>query len=161
MELWDGRQAEDQPAGGSAERGAASLADCLLPRGLHHPEAGRWKPARMRAGQEAGDAASRKGNADHAGGKPPLAGIRRKGEPAAFGRGDCQGNGEADENAGPERSGEKAQTIGGNFSGRHLADGEIRGVSQELVGGFLSFLSFGLLWRSRLAWVLTPMMVAA
>ncbi|MGV0908528.1 NAD-binding protein [Martelella sp. FOR1707] len=37
----------------------------------------------------------------------------------------------------------------------------IRGVSQELVGGFLTVLSFGLLWRSRLAWVLTLLITAA
>ncbi|WP_292054995.1 MULTISPECIES: NAD-binding protein [unclassified Martelella] len=37
----------------------------------------------------------------------------------------------------------------------------IRGVSQELVGGLLTLLSIGLLWRSRLAWVLTLLMTAA
>ena len=37
----------------------------------------------------------------------------------------------------------------------------IRGVSQELVGSLLILLSVGLLWRSRLAWVLTVLMTAA
>jgi voltage-gated potassium channel len=37
----------------------------------------------------------------------------------------------------------------------------IRGVSQELIGALLVLLSLGLLWRSRLAWVLTLLMTAA
>ncbi len=37
----------------------------------------------------------------------------------------------------------------------------IRGVSQELVGGLLTLLSIGLLWRSRLAWVMTLLITAA
>lgn len=49
--------------------------------------------------------------------------------------------------------------LGGLSAGfRTLA---IRGVSQELVGGLLILLSVGLLWRSRLAWVLTVLMTAA
>lgn len=37
----------------------------------------------------------------------------------------------------------------------------IHGVSQELIGALLVLLSLGLLWRSRLAWVLTLLMTAA
>lgn len=37
----------------------------------------------------------------------------------------------------------------------------IHGVSLELIGGILVLLSLGLLWRSRLAWVLTLLMTAA
>ncbi|APZ44536.1 hypothetical protein BW247_03915 [Acidihalobacter ferrooxydans] len=37
----------------------------------------------------------------------------------------------------------------------------IHGVSLELIGGLLVLLSLGLLWRSRLAWVLTLLMTAA
>ncbi|HYW04454.1 MAG TPA: ion channel [Gammaproteobacteria bacterium] len=37
----------------------------------------------------------------------------------------------------------------------------IQGVPQELVGALLILLSLGLLWRSRLAWVLTVLLIAA
>lgn len=37
----------------------------------------------------------------------------------------------------------------------------VQGVPQELVGGLLMLLSLGLLWRSRLAWVLTVLLIAA
>lgn len=37
----------------------------------------------------------------------------------------------------------------------------IHGVSQGVIGGLLVLLSLGLLWRSRLAWVLTLLMTAA